>query len=128
MPCYNAHVSYSDDRIGSGARLMAELPTDTSLVAEQVQIALLCQAGLIRRVDLAAEMTQFAIDGVWGALRRRYPDASEIDIRVLFVEQQYGPTLGVHIRLALTAQAGVQALIPGYTNTSANCSPEKMPR
>jgi hypothetical protein len=70
------------------------------------------QAGLIRRVDLAAEMTQFAIDGACGALRRRYPEASEIDIRVLFVEQHYGSALGAHVRLALTAQAGAHDIVP----------------
>jgi hypothetical protein len=90
---------------------MATLPTDTSRAAEQVQIALLRQAGMVHRVDLAADMTQFAIDGACGVLRRRYPEASEIDIRVLFVEQHYGSAPGAHVHLALTAQAGAHTLI-----------------
>jgi hypothetical protein len=90
---------------------MATLPTDTSRAAEYVQIALLRQAGMARRVDLAAEMTQFAIDGACGALRRRYPEASEIDIPVRFVEQHYGSALSAHVRLALTAQADAHDLI-----------------
>lgn len=45
--------------------------SDTNQTAEQVQIALLRQAGTVRRIDLAAEMTSFAIDGALTALRRR---------------------------------------------------------
>src|SRR5262245_7027215 len=47
--------------------------SDTNQASEQVQIALLRQAGMARRVDLAAELTSFAIEAAYTALRRRYP-------------------------------------------------------
>lgn len=75
--------------------------TDTSRTAEQLQIALLRQAGLIRRIDLAAEMTSFAIAGAYAALRRRYPAASDLELRLLFVEHHYGQRLAQQIRAAL---------------------------
>ncbi len=41
--------------------------SDTNQTAEQVQSALLRQAGTTRRVDLAAEMTDFALDAAFTA-------------------------------------------------------------
>jgi hypothetical protein len=52
----------------------------TNQAAEQVQIMLLRQAGMARRVDLAAELTSFAIEGAYTALRRRYPEASALEL------------------------------------------------
>ncbi len=85
---------------------------DTRPAAEQVQIALLRQAGLVRRVDLASAMTHFAVTGAYTALRRRYPAASDQEIRLLFVEQQYGPSLSARLRAALAHQGDVHDLIP----------------
>ena len=67
--------------------------SDTNQMAEQVQMVLLRQAGMARRVDLAAEMTSFALDGAFTALRRRFPQADAWEIRLIFVEQQYGAEL-----------------------------------
>lgn len=74
--------------------------SDTSPAAEQVQLALLRQAGMACRVDLAAELTSFAIEAAYTALRRRYPDASALEIKLLFVEQHYGLTLANRLRAA----------------------------
>ena len=74
--------------------------SDTNPAAEQVQIALLRQAGMARRVELAAELTSFAIEAAYTALRRRYPDASALEIKLLFVEQHYGLTLANRLRAA----------------------------
>jgi len=84
---------------------MKPLAADTSLAAEQVQLALLRQAGMARRVDLAAEMTRFAIAGTRAALVRRHPQASAAEIDLLFVEQHSGPALAARLRAALHAEA-----------------------
>ena len=78
----------------------------TSKMAEQVQMVLLRQAGLVRRVDIAAEMTSFALDGAFTALRRRFPQADAREIRLIFVEQQYGAELAQRLRAALMPQVG----------------------
>lgn len=78
--------------------------SDTTQAAEQVQLALLRQAGMVRRVDLAAEMTSFAIDGAYTALRRRYPTADEVELGLLFAEQQYGRALALGVRAVLMSQ------------------------
>jgi hypothetical protein len=91
---------------------MASGISDTNQAAEQVQIALLRQAGTVRRVDLAAEMTSFALDGAFTALRRRYPQADELEIRLIFAEQQYGAELAQRVRAALASQAGEYGLVP----------------
>jgi hypothetical protein len=82
--------------------------SDTNPEAEQVQIALLRQAGMARRVELAAELTSFAIEGAYTALRCRYPEASALEIDLLFVEQQYGLALADRLRAALMPSAGEQ--------------------
>jgi hypothetical protein len=70
----------------------------TSPAAEQVQLALLRQVGMARRLDLAAELTSFAIEAAYTALRHRYPEASALEIDLLFVEQQYGLALANRLR------------------------------
>jgi hypothetical protein len=85
--------------------------SDTRQAAEQVQIALLRQAGMMRRVDLAAEMTSFAIDGAYTALRRRHPAAGELEIGLLFAEQQHGLALATRLRAALVPQAGDDGIV-----------------
>ena len=82
--------------------------SDTSPAAEQVQLTLLRQAGMARRVDLAAELTSFAIEAAYTALRRRYPEASALEVKLLFVEQQYGPMLANRLRTVLMPAAGEQ--------------------
>lgn len=86
--------------------------SDTNQAAEQVQIALLRQAGTARRVDLAAEVTSFALDGAFTALRRRYPQANEWEIRLLFAEQQYGTELARRVRAVVASQVGEHGLVP----------------
>jgi hypothetical protein len=78
----------------------------TLISAEQVQIALLRQAGMAGRVEFAAELTSFAIGAAYTALRRRYPTASALELKLLFVEQQYGLPLAIRLRAALMPQAG----------------------
>ena len=79
-----------------------------------MQIALLCQAGIARRVDPAAELTSFAIEATYTALRRRYPEASALDLRLWFVEYQYGPVLAHRLRAALMLPAMSQNHFPHH--------------
>lgn len=72
--------------------------SDTSKSAEAVQISLLRQSSIARRIELAATMTSFAIEGALAALRRRYPEATEQELRMLFAEQQYTPSLIQQLR------------------------------
>ncbi len=85
--------------------------SDTNQTAEQVQIALLRQAGTVRRVDLAAEMTGFALDAAFTTLRHRYPQADAWEIRLIFVEQQYGAELARRLRAVLAPQEGAYGLV-----------------
>jgi hypothetical protein len=80
---------------------MQTLSNDTTEAAERVQIDLLRQAGITKRVDLAADMTRFAIDAARFALRRQHPNASDEDINILFVEYHYGSALANRIRAML---------------------------
>jgi hypothetical protein len=89
---------------------MASGISDTNPAAAQVQIALLRQAGMARRVELAAEMTSFAIDAAYTAVRRRYPAANALEINLLFVEQQYGLALANRLRATLTEPAREQSI------------------
>jgi hypothetical protein len=63
---------------------------------------------MARRVDLAAGLTSIAIERAYTALRRRYPEASALEIDLLFVEQQYGLALAHRLRAALVPSAGDQ--------------------
>lgn len=82
--------------------------SDMSQAAEQVQVVLLRQAGMARRVDLAAELTSFVIEAAYTALRRRYQEASKLEIELRFVEQQYGLTLAARLCAALLPSADEQ--------------------
>jgi hypothetical protein len=87
--------------------IMATPPSDTSHAAAQLQLQLLRQAGAARRVEMAAEMTSFALDSAQLALQRRYPDATMPEIALLLFEQRYGTALATRLReVLLTSGAG----------------------
>jgi hypothetical protein len=100
---------YNQDTLRSCETMpMPSVISDTSQAAEQMQLALLRQAGMVRRVDLAAELTSFAIEAAYTTFRRRYPEASALEIDLLFVEQQYGLALAHRLLAAPLPSAGVQ--------------------
>lgn len=84
-------------------KLMSSYQTDTVPSAEHVQILLLRNAGLVRRVDIAIEMTAFAREGALMALRQRFPTLTEHDIALLLAEQQYGALLIDKFRHAIAS-------------------------
>jgi hypothetical protein len=78
--------------------------SDTSAAAERVQLELLRQAGPQRRLQLALDMSHFAVEAAYAALRSRYPQMSEREIGILFVEHSYGAALAAGVRAALAVR------------------------
>ena len=71
---------------------MSEL-SDTSAEAERVQIALLRQAPPWRKTELVGDLVATVKQLVLSGLRRRYPDASESELRRHLAELLLGPEL-----------------------------------
>ena len=78
--------------------------SDTTANVERVQIELLRRAGMERRLQIAAEMSVFAIDAALSALRSLHPQLSEQEISLLFVELNYGSVFAAGVRKALAAR------------------------
>lgn len=76
--------------------------SDTSPKAERVQIELLRKAGVARRIELTFSLTQSAIELSRQGMQRRYPQASEEELNLLFVEFNYGKELAERVRKALS--------------------------
>ena len=72
--------------------------SDTSPAAEEVQLRLLREASPARRVQLALSLSQTCAELARAALRRRWPDASEREIRLRFAEVHYGEDLAERVR------------------------------
>lgn len=78
--------------------------SDTSPEAEQVQIALLRSASEARRLALASDLSQMALQLSWRGLQRRYPGESERAIRLRSVALNYGQALADRLAEALEAR------------------------
>jgi hypothetical protein len=74
------------------------LQDDTDLDAERVQLELLRRAGVARRVALAGSLSRMVIDLARRQLREEHPDATEQELKILFVERHYGPELAAGLR------------------------------
>lgn len=57
------------------------MPSDTSPEAERVLLELARQTPPWRKVELMGEMYRAVCDLAWSGLRRRYPQASPIELR-----------------------------------------------
>lgn len=71
---------------------------DTSIHAERVQIRLLREAGLTRRLEMALALTTMAVELSRAALRKRHPTLSEREVELRFVELCYGQELAQRLR------------------------------
>ena len=78
-------------------------PSDTPSHIERLQAELLARRTPAQRVAMAMALTRQARALSWRALRRRHPDASEAELKVMFVELHYGRALaqGVAARLGV---------------------------
>lgn len=66
------------------------MPSDTPPEVERIQIAMLREAGPIRRYELASSLTNSCIDRAKAAIRRAMPEADELARQHRYVELQYG--------------------------------------
>jgi hypothetical protein len=71
---------------------------DTDPEAERIQLQLLREAGVEKRLALALSLTQVTMELAKRAVRERYPDADEDELKVRFVAQVYGSELAEGFR------------------------------
>jgi len=74
---------------------------DTSPEAERVQIELLRKATVAQRFSLVRSLSSRAIQLSRRAIRRANPDASEEDLKLIFIELNYGKDLAERVRMDL---------------------------
>lgn len=79
--------------------------SDTDLEAEEMHIALLRQKSTSERLALAVALSSKTFGLSRRAIRRSMPDASELDLKVRFVELHYGSELAQGYRACLEEQA-----------------------
>lgn len=77
---------------------------DTDPEAERVQIDLLRQAGVARRVQMALELSAQVIGLARRAVRRSRQRATEEEAALRFVELHYGRELATGLQSRLDAQ------------------------
>ena len=80
---------------------MKTLSRDTDPQAEAVQVELLRQASVARRLALMRSLTAFAIRSSRRAIARRRPQASACEVLLAWVEIHYGSELGMRVRACL---------------------------
>ncbi len=78
---------------------------DTHPDAENVQLNLLRQATIVRRLELVFSLSQSVIDLAKRAIRRRYPDEGDREILVRFVSVHYGDELARQLSAGLSRRA-----------------------
>mgnify|MGYP007135469961 CR=1 FL=1 len=74
---------------------------DTSPEAERVQIDLIRKAPISKRFALMQAWSQFIIEANRKAIRQANPNASEEEIALLFVKQNYGQAVADGLRAYL---------------------------
>lgn len=79
-------------------------PSDTHPAAERVQLELLRKAGVERRAAITRSLSRTVIALSRRELRARMPDASEEDVKLRWVELNYGPELAARVRAYLRAR------------------------
>ena len=85
---------------------MSTLAVDTSPDVEQIEIELLRQMPAWRKIQLMAAMNQMVRTLALRGLRRRYPLASEAELRRHLADQQLGPELAQRVYGPLTSDLG----------------------
>ena len=72
--------------------------SDTSPEAERVQIELIRQAPITKRIELMEAWSQFLIEANKQGIRERNPDASEKEVGLIFIANNYGQDLADKVR------------------------------
>lgn len=82
------------------------MPSDTAAEAAAVQVACVRRMSPFERLEAGCRMSRrgrrFAMD----AIRRRHPDADELEVRLRAIELAYGPDLAADVRRWLRARQG----------------------
>lgn len=76
-------------------------PDDTTRDADDVQMTLLRDASIARRLRLAFGLSATAINLAKRAIARAHPTASQDELDLVFVEVHYGPDIARQLRVAL---------------------------
>ena len=71
---------------------------DTDLQAEKIQLELLREAGLGRRMAVAASLSETVVKLATRAIRRQNPDLGDREVLLRFVEIHYGSELADGLR------------------------------
>ena len=79
---------------------------DTNPEVERLQIELLRKAGMARRLQLGLELSGEALEMAQRGIRRANPDASELEVKLIFVEVTYGKDLADRVRAYLQKRKG----------------------
>lgn len=72
--------------------------------AERVQIELLRQAGMSRRLEIMGDLSRTVLDLSRAALRRRHPEWSEVRVRIELAALCYGKELGEKLEKRLESE------------------------
>jgi hypothetical protein len=80
---------------------MKTLSVDASPEAEAVQIALFRAASPQRRFALARSLSMTVGELARRGIRRGHPDASDLEVGLLFIAYHYGPELAERVRADL---------------------------
>ncbi len=72
---------------------------DTAPKAEKVQINLIRQAGVSRRISIVRSLSQTIIYLSRRSIQRTNPSLSEHQVNIAFVEKHYGEKLAERLRL-----------------------------
>ncbi len=75
------------------------IPNDTHPEVERMQIEILQEVGMARRLHLTFSLTQFVLDLSAEALRRRHPELPETERKLLGVALRYGAELADEVRV-----------------------------
>ena len=77
---------------------IAQIPNDTSADAAEMQIKLLREAGQEKRSRLMLSITQSAFSLSRYNLKLKYPELSELERNIKFVELLYGEELAMLLK------------------------------
>ncbi|MFO1064605.1 MAG: hypothetical protein U0892_12145 [Pirellulales bacterium] len=102
--------------------MRADLPytTDTSAEAHEVQLQLIRSFPPVRNAERALRLSRQVKNMALASIRRVHPDKSDVEIRLLFIEQAYGKELANGVR---ETSAGGHSIVTGNDDLIPALSP-----
>ena len=80
----------------------------TTLEEEQAYIEQIRKMPLSEKIARASRLTQEAMDAVKAEILREYPDVSEEERKMIFVERYYGKDLADRVRAYLAKRSSIE--------------------